>query len=80
VELHPGEAGAPERRLHVAADGVLERAGRGGELHLQAHGVAVHGEILDHPEGDEVPVQLRVHDLLQGFERGGVVERHGRPL
>ena len=55
-ELDGAKPRALERRLHVAINRALERARRRGELDLEPHGVALHDDVLHHPQGHEVAV------------------------
>jgi hypothetical protein len=63
------------RDLHHRAPAVildlgLERARRRGQHQRERHGAALHGDVLDHPQGDEVAVEVGVVHGAQCGEHG----------
>ena len=57
-----------ERRADILLDDVLEGAGGRRELDLEADGATFDGQLLDHPEGDDVAMELRIVDRRQSRE------------
>src|SRR5215217_4828460 len=70
VDLDPGDAGqGRDGRGHVPGDAVLERAAGHGEEHLDGDQAArVDGDVLDHVELGDGPVDLGVHHLPEGCQ------------
>ena len=57
-----------------ALDLVLQRAGGRRQLDGQRHVGAVDDDVLDHVQGDDVAAQLRVLDVAERVDDGGLGE------
>ena len=78
VERNGLDSGKPlQRGAHIRLDDVLQRAGGRCQLYLHAHGPALDGQLLDHPQRDDVTVKLGVVDGGECGENGVPVYSSG---
>ena len=63
-----------QRRVHVALDLVLERAGRRRQLDREGDIGAVDRDVLDHVQRDDVAPELGLLDVAEGVEDGAFGE------
>src|ERR1035438_1118469 len=70
LDLFEGE----QRVLHAPGDAFVHGAALRGERHLDGDLATLDSGAVDQAEIDDVGVNLRVHDLAQGFKDQGFVE------